>query len=94
MPLHEYTHQEQAMAKKKKATHVANDISPEQARQEFGISLDGLKSLMQTRGHDGMIQLNETFGGLSGLGEKLKTNLINGKIFIAKFKKITKFFAC
>ncbi|CAF1326093.1 unnamed protein product [Rotaria sordida] len=66
------------MAKKKKTTHDNNDISSEEARQEFGILLSDLEKLMQTRGHEGVLKLNETFGGLSGLGQKLKTNLIAG----------------
>ncbi|CAF2551092.1 unnamed protein product [Rotaria sp. Silwood2] len=66
------------MAKKKKPTHGPNDISPEEARQEFGITYDDLEKLMQTRGHEGILKLNESYGGLSGLGQKLKTNLISG----------------
>ncbi|CAF1068097.1 unnamed protein product [Rotaria sp. Silwood1] len=66
------------MAKKKKITHGANDISPEEARREFGISYDELEKLMQTRGHEGILKLNESYGGLAGLGQKLKTNLITG----------------
>lgn len=68
------------MAKKKKADNKTNDISVEEARQQFGISLIELENLMQTRGHEGVLKVNETYGGLSGLGQKLKTNLITGKI--------------
>lgn len=53
--------------------------SAEEAGREFGISLKELENLMQTRGHDGIRELNETYGGLSGMGQKLKTNLITGK---------------
>lgn len=67
------------MAKKKKGA-TENDISSETAALEFGISLNDLEKLMQTRGHEGVLKLNETYGGLSGVGQKLKTNLINGKI--------------
>ncbi len=67
------------MAKKKKNTQENNDISVEEAGKQFGISLKNLETLMQTRGHDGIKELNEIHGGLSGLGQKLKTNLITGK---------------
>ena len=65
------------MAKKKKTTQD-NNISFEQAAQQFGISLKDLERLMQTRGSDGITELNDIHGGLSGMGQKLKTNLING----------------
>ncbi|CAF1360295.1 unnamed protein product [Rotaria magnacalcarata] len=66
------------MAKKKKTTNDTNEISSAAAALEFGISFDELEKLMQTRGHEGVLTLNETYGGLSGLGQKLKTNLITG----------------
>jgi hypothetical protein len=66
------------MAKKKKATQETNDISAEEAGKQFGISLKDLDTLMQTRGHDGVKELNDIYGGLSGLGQKLKTNIISG----------------
>jgi hypothetical protein len=68
------------MAKKKKSNAGHNDISAEEAGREFGISLKELETLMQTGVPEGIKELNETYGGLSGLGQKLKTNLINGKI--------------
>jgi hypothetical protein len=67
------------MAKKKKAAQAANDIRSEEAAREFGITLKELETLMQTRGHDGITELNQIHGGLSGMGQKLKTNLITGK---------------
>ena len=67
------------MAKKKKNLLENNDISLEEAARQFGISLKDLENLMQTRGPDGMRDLNEIHGGLNGLGQKLKTNLISGK---------------
>ncbi|CAF3451705.1 unnamed protein product [Rotaria sp. Silwood1] len=66
------------MAKKKKTTTGHNNITAEEAGREFGVSVRELEKLMQTRGHDGVIELNEIYGGLSGLGQKLKTNLITG----------------
>ena len=68
------------MAKKKKSTADPNAVSAIDAGREFGISLKELETLMQTRGHEGIRELNELYGGLSGLGQKLKTNLITGKI--------------
>jgi hypothetical protein len=68
------------MAKKKKTTDENNVNLSEEAGREFGISLKELETLMQTRGHDGVKEINEIHGGLSGLGQKLKTNLITGKI--------------
>ena len=66
------------MPKKEKPTQENNDILPEEADQEFGISLNCIKELMETRGHDGIIMVNASLGGLAGLAEKLKTNLITG----------------
>jgi len=77
------------MAKKKKSIADHNALLAEEAGREFGISLKELETLMQTRGHEGVKELNETYGGLSGLGQKLKTNLITGKN-LKKKKKITK----
>ena len=68
------------MAKKKKPSSSPNDLSAEQASHEFGITLKELETLMQTRGHEGIKQIDETYGGLGGLGQKLKTNLITGKM--------------
>jgi len=68
------------MAMKKKSTAGHNDLSGEEAGREFGISIEKLKTLMQTRGGESIQKLNETYGGLSGLEQKLKTNLITGKI--------------
>ncbi|CAF1387663.1 unnamed protein product, partial [Rotaria sordida] len=65
------------MATKKKSTNDHNDSS-EGARHAFGISIQELETLMRTRGHEGVKELNETYGGLNGIGQKLKTNLING----------------
>ncbi|CAF1399532.1 unnamed protein product [Rotaria sordida] len=65
------------MATKKKSTDDHNDSS-EDARHAFGISIQELETLMRTRGHEGVKELNETYGGLNGIGRKLKTNLING----------------
>ncbi|CAF3868664.1 unnamed protein product [Rotaria sp. Silwood1] len=62
----------------KKSTDSHNYSSSENARREFGISIQELEKLMQKRGHEGIKQLNETYGGLSGIEQKLKTNLING----------------
>lgn len=68
------------MAKKKKTTGPDEDqLAAISAGREFGISLKELETLMQTRGHEGVRELNEVYGGLSGLGQKLKTNLVNGK---------------
>jgi hypothetical protein len=67
------------MAKKKKSTTDPNVRTAEDAGREFGISLKELETLMQTRGREGMEELNANYGGLSGLGQKLKTNLITGK---------------
>jgi hypothetical protein len=78
------------MAKKKKSIPDNNALSAEQAGREFGISLKELETLMQTRGHEGVKEVNETYGGLSGLGQKLKTNLITGKNL--KKKKTRRFF--
>jgi len=79
------------MAKKKKSIPDNNALSAEQAGREFGISLKELETLMQTRGHEGVKEVNETYGGLSGLGQKLKTNLITGKNL--KKKKQRRFFS-
>jgi hypothetical protein len=67
------------MAKKKKADPGNQETPSEEAGREFGVSLKELETLMQTRGHDGVKELNEVHGGLSGLGQRLKTNLITGK---------------
>jgi hypothetical protein len=77
------------MAKKRKSIADQNTLSASEAGREFGISLKELENLMQTRGHEGIKELNETYGGLSGLGQKLKTNLITGKII--SFLSITNF---
>jgi Ca2+ transporting ATPase len=66
------------MAKKKKTVADPNALSAGEAGREFGISLKELETLMQTRGHEGIKELNDTYGGLSGLGQKLKTNLTAG----------------
>ncbi|CAF0924356.1 unnamed protein product [Adineta ricciae] len=66
------------MAKKKKDNQENNDTLSEEAGREFGIKLKQLETLMQTRGHDGIKELNEAYGGLSGLGQRLKSNLITG----------------
>ncbi len=68
------------MAKKKGNTAENNDVSAAEAAKQFDISLKDLETLMQTRGHDGIKELNEVHGGLSGLGQKLKTNLVAGTI--------------
>lgn len=67
------------MAKKKKSSTEDNNQLIEEARREFSVSLKELQTLMQTRGREGAEELNSTYGGLSGLGQKLKTNLITGK---------------
>ncbi|CAF1442172.1 unnamed protein product [Rotaria sp. Silwood1] len=64
------------MTTKRKSTAGYYHVSVEEARREFGISLRELKTLMQRRGYEGIRELNETHGGLQGLGQKLKTNLI------------------
>ncbi|CAF1428840.1 unnamed protein product [Rotaria sordida] len=46
------------------------------ACHRFGISIQELEKLMHTRGHEGIKQLNETYDGLSGIEQKLKTNLM------------------
>ncbi|CAF4498696.1 unnamed protein product [Rotaria sp. Silwood2] len=66
------------MAKKKNFTVGSNDVSAEEAEREFGISLQELKTLMNIRGRESLRELNETYDGFSGLGYKLKTNLITG----------------
>ncbi|CAF1314828.1 unnamed protein product [Rotaria sordida] len=66
------------MAEGRKTTNDHNDSSSEDARRGFGISIQELETLMQTRGHEGIKELNETYGGLNGIEQKLKTNLING----------------
>jgi len=80
------------MAKKKKSIADHNALLAEEAGREFGISLKELETLMQTRGHEGVKELNETYGGLSGLGQKLKTNLITGKNLKKKTTKEEFFF--
>ncbi|UJR37748.1 hypothetical protein I4U23_030442 [Adineta vaga] len=45
---------------------------------EFNISRQDLELLMQTYHDDGLKELNETFGGLSGLEQKLQTNFLTG----------------
>lgn len=68
------------MAKKKKSPTEDNNQLIEEARREYGVSLKELQNLMQTRGREAAEELNSTYGGLSGLGQKLKTNLITGKL--------------
>jgi hypothetical protein len=63
------------MAKKKKSTQDPNEINAVEAGKMFGISLKDLETLMQTRGVE---ELQDLYGGISGLGQKLKTNLITG----------------
>lgn len=72
------------MAKKKKTVDENNDLSSIEAAKQFGVSLNELESLMQTRGHDGTRELNDIHGGLSGLAQKLKTNLVSGKDFLGE----------
>jgi hypothetical protein len=81
------------MAKKKKSTADPNAVSAADAAREFGISLKELETLMQTRGHEGIRELNDLYGGLSGLGQKLKTNLITGKIKLLLFYYYYLFFS-
>ncbi|CAF4247155.1 unnamed protein product, partial [Rotaria sordida] len=50
------------MATKKKSTDDHSDSS-EDARHAFGISIQELETLMRTRGHEGVKELNETYGG-------------------------------
>ncbi|CAF3894464.1 unnamed protein product, partial [Rotaria sordida] len=64
------------MTKEKKSTTIDNDFSSEDACHRFGISIQELEKLMHTRGHEGIKQLNETYDGLSGIEQKLKTNLM------------------
>jgi hypothetical protein len=66
------------MKKKSNAGH--DDLSGGEAGHEFEISVEELKTLMQRRGDESIQKLNETYGGLSGLERKLKTNLITGEI--------------
>jgi hypothetical protein len=70
------------MGTKKKSTGGHNDLSAEEAGRKFEISIGELKRLMETRG---VKELNERYGGLSGIEQKLKTNLINGKIKLKIF---------
>ena len=44
----------------------------------FDISRQDLELLMQIHNPDGIKELNETFGGLYGIGKKLRTNFITG----------------
>lgn len=67
------------MAKQKKSSARYSKVSADAAGCEFRISVRELELLMQTRGHEGIRELNDSFGGLNGLEEKLKTNLITGK---------------
>ena len=67
------------MAKKKKATPDKHAILSAEAARQFEIGVKDLEVLMQTRGHEGIRELNEIHGGLSGLAQKLKTNFITGK---------------
>ena len=64
---------------KKKNSNAPPTISPEEAAREFTVTSKQLSTLMQTRGHDGVKEMEEKFGGFNGLAEKLKTNLITGK---------------
>ena len=66
------------MTKKKKTQDDGLDPSSIEAAKQFGISLKQLETLMQTRGHEGSRELNDIYGGLNGLGQRLKTNLISG----------------
>ncbi|CAF3597767.1 unnamed protein product [Rotaria sp. Silwood1] len=66
------------MAKRKNSTADDNDLSSEDAHPQFGISIQELEKLMQTRGHESIKELKEIHGGLSGIEQKLKTNLITG----------------
>jgi hypothetical protein len=81
------------MAKKKKSMQENNNVLSEEAAREFGISLKDLEVLMQTRGHDGVREINDIHGGLSGLGQKLKTNLISGKYFKKNKNIFVKYFS-
>lgn len=67
------------MAKKKKITNEQNELAQREAARQFGIALKELETLMQTRGHEGVKELNDIYGGLSGLGQKLKSNLVAGR---------------
>lgn len=67
------------MAKKKKNNTQGNhELAVEDASKQFGIALKDLENLMQTRGQDGIREINDIHGGLTGVGQKLKTNLIHG----------------
>ncbi len=65
------------MGKKKKSTQEINEIAREDAEKQYGISLKDLETLMQARGIE---ELQDIHGGVGGLGQKLKTNLITGKL--------------
>ena len=54
------------------------DPHPITPTDEFNISRQDLECLMQIHNHDGIKELNETFGGLHGLEKKLRTNLLTG----------------
>ena len=54
------------------------DPNPITPTDEFDISRQDLEFLMQIHNHDGIKELNETFGGLHGLERKLRTNLLTG----------------
>ncbi|CAF3421639.1 unnamed protein product [Rotaria sp. Silwood2] len=64
------------MAKKKESSAGRYNVSGEEVAREFDISLPELDELIKTRGPDGIRKLNEMYGGLNGLEQKLKTNLI------------------
>lgn len=66
------------MSKKTKSGTDSTALTSIQAERQFGITLKELENLMQTRGSDGVKQLQEVFGGINGLEQKLKTNSITG----------------
>ncbi|CAF1091069.1 unnamed protein product, partial [Didymodactylos carnosus] len=48
------------------------------AQKQYGITINDLEKLMQTRGHEGMEVLQNLYEGIHGIGKKLNTNLVTG----------------
>lgn len=55
--------------------------SPDQdyQEQEFGCTLQELRSLMELRGAEGLQKIQESYGGIHGLCSKLKSSPAEGK---------------
>ncbi|CAF1067728.1 unnamed protein product, partial [Didymodactylos carnosus] len=65
-------------SKKSKSTAADSLQLTADAQKEYKITLQELELLMQTRGREGMEILQNAHGGIQGVGEKLKTNIISG----------------